>query len=121
VGLHGAICDALPRHLAQRLSLETAHGIRVILRTGQTFWFMPNTAVSVIVARIVEETSGCHAMPLPCPAATPAQDDVLIRDSIARMRVAATAAARQGTGIAISGGGAAGRMTADVLRRAGVG
>jgi hypothetical protein len=80
VGLYGAIYDALPRHLAQRLSLDTADGIRVILRTGQTFWFRPNTAVSVIVARIVEETSGCHAMPVPCPAATPA------RDIVARMR-----------------------------------
>jgi hypothetical protein len=74
VELYGAICDALPRHLAQQLSIETAHGIRVILRPGQTFWFMPNTAVSVIVARIMEETSGCHAMPV--PAATPAQDGV---------------------------------------------
>jgi hypothetical protein len=26
-------------------------------RTGESFWFMPNTAVSVIVARIVEEAS----------------------------------------------------------------
>src|SRR3954467_2694285 len=74
VGLYGAIHDALPRHLAQRLSLDTAHGIRVIPRPGQTFWFRPNTAVSVIVARIVEETSGCHAMPVSCPAATPARD-----------------------------------------------
>jgi hypothetical protein len=42
-------------------SLDTANGSRVILRTGETFWFMPNTAVSVIVARIVERrhaTSG---------------------------------------------------------------
>jgi hypothetical protein len=76
VGLYGAIYDALPRHLAQRLSLDAADGIRVILRPGQTFWFRPNTAVSVIVARIVEETSGCHAMPVPCPAATPARDIV---------------------------------------------
>jgi hypothetical protein len=30
--------------------------------------------LAVIVARIVEETSGCHAMPVPCPAATPARD-----------------------------------------------
>jgi hypothetical protein len=38
-------------------SLDTASGIRVTLRTGQTFWFMPDTAVRVIVARLVAETS----------------------------------------------------------------
>jgi hypothetical protein len=58
VGLYGTICRALPPDLAEQFkSLDTANGIRVTLRTGETFWFMPNTAVSVIVARIVEETS----------------------------------------------------------------
>ena len=58
VGLYGAICRALPPDLAEQFkSLDTANGIRVTLRTGETLWFMPNTAVSVIVARIVEETS----------------------------------------------------------------
>ena len=57
VGLNGTICRALPPDLAEQLkSLDTTNGIRVTLRTGETFWFMPNTAVSVIVARIVEET-----------------------------------------------------------------
>ena len=58
VGLSGTICRALPPDLAEKFkSLDTANGIRVTLLTGQTFWFMPGTAVRVIVARIVEETS----------------------------------------------------------------
>ena len=49
---------ALPPDLAEQFkSLDTASGIRVTLRTGQTFWFMPDTAVRVIVARLVAETS----------------------------------------------------------------
>jgi hypothetical protein len=57
VGLYGAIYNTLPRHLAEQFnSLDTSYGTRVTLRTGQTFQFPPNTAVSVIVARIVEET-----------------------------------------------------------------
>ena len=58
VGLYGAICRALPPDLAKQFkSLDTANGIRVTLRTGETFWFMPNTAVRAIVARIVEKAS----------------------------------------------------------------
>ena len=57
-GLYGTICRALPLDLAEQFkSLDTASGIRVTLRTGQTFWFMPDTAVRVIVARLVAETS----------------------------------------------------------------
>jgi hypothetical protein len=58
MGLFSAIRSALPPHLTEQFwSLDTATGIRITLRTGQTLWFMPNTAVSAIVARIVEETS----------------------------------------------------------------
>ncbi len=58
VGLSGAICRALPPDLAKQFkSLDTANGIRVTPRTGEAFWFMPNTAVRAIVAHIVEKTS----------------------------------------------------------------
>ena len=58
VGLSGTICRALPPDLARQVkSLDTADGIRVTLRTGEAFWFMPNTAVRAIVAHIVEKTS----------------------------------------------------------------
>jgi hypothetical protein len=58
VGLFGAILGALPPDLAEQVkSLDTADGgIRVTLRTGQTFRFLPNTAVKANVARIVAET-----------------------------------------------------------------
>ena len=53
--LYGTICRALPPDLAEQLkSLDTSNGIRVTLRTGETFWFVPNTTVKAIVARIVE-------------------------------------------------------------------
>ena len=58
VGLYGTICRALPPDLAEQFkSLDTTDGIRVTLRTGETFWFRPNTTVKAIVAHIVEETS----------------------------------------------------------------
>jgi hypothetical protein len=60
VGLYGTIHDALPAHLAEQFwSLDTSNGIRVTLRSGQTFWFLSNTTVKAIVARIMEETSRC--------------------------------------------------------------
>jgi hypothetical protein len=58
VGLSGTIREALPAHLAEQFrSLDTSNGIRVTLRSGQTFWFLSNTTVKAIVARIIEETS----------------------------------------------------------------
>jgi hypothetical protein len=65
VGLYGTICRALPPDLAEQFkSLDTTDGIRVTLRTGETFWFRPNTMVKAIVAHIVEETSSrcCSAL-----------------------------------------------------------
>jgi hypothetical protein len=48
VGLSGAIYDALPTDLAEQFaSLDTANGIRVTLRTGQTFWCQTPRSVSL--------------------------------------------------------------------------
>jgi hypothetical protein len=72
VGLYGQICRALPPDLAEQLkSLDTTNGIRVTLRTGETFRFMPNTTVKAIVAGIVERrhaTSGTFAAATEAPA-----------------------------------------------------